>query len=162
MKHERRVVGHVSGWQEQMDTCVCGQPWPCTGQAGQGERVSEASPPRDHILSQIEIVADHVRCIDKALSVMPVGVNVTEAVQALQTWRAVLATLRSAERAEGCEWCSAPTHGTSVCPWKQMAVRCTKASRHRNRYGVEGNVLDCELCDAWVSVAPTSAQREGE
>jgi hypothetical protein len=29
MKHERRVVGHVSGWQEQMATCVCGQPWPC-------------------------------------------------------------------------------------------------------------------------------------
>lgn len=29
MKHERRVVGHVSGWQEQMNTCVCGKPWPC-------------------------------------------------------------------------------------------------------------------------------------
>jgi hypothetical protein len=28
-KHERRVVGHVSGWQEQMNTCVCGKPWPC-------------------------------------------------------------------------------------------------------------------------------------
>lgn len=27
--HERRVVGHASGWQEQMDTCVCGKPWPC-------------------------------------------------------------------------------------------------------------------------------------
>lgn len=27
--HERRVVGHASGWQEQMDTCVCGQQWPC-------------------------------------------------------------------------------------------------------------------------------------
>ena len=30
MKHERRVVGHVSGWQEQMHTCVCGNPWPCS------------------------------------------------------------------------------------------------------------------------------------
>lgn len=29
VKHERRVVGHVSGWKEQMDTCVCGKPWPC-------------------------------------------------------------------------------------------------------------------------------------
>lgn len=28
-KHERRAVGHVSGWQEQMDTCVCGKRWPC-------------------------------------------------------------------------------------------------------------------------------------
>jgi hypothetical protein len=28
-KHERRVVGHVSGWKEQMDTCVCGEEWPC-------------------------------------------------------------------------------------------------------------------------------------
>lgn len=28
-KHERRVVGHTSGWQEQLDTCVCGKPWPC-------------------------------------------------------------------------------------------------------------------------------------
>jgi hypothetical protein len=28
--HERRVVGHVSGWQEQMPTCVCGNPWPCS------------------------------------------------------------------------------------------------------------------------------------
>jgi hypothetical protein len=28
-RHERRVVGHASGWQEQMDTCVCGQQWPC-------------------------------------------------------------------------------------------------------------------------------------
>lgn len=27
--HERRVVGHVSGWKEQMRTCVCGKPWPC-------------------------------------------------------------------------------------------------------------------------------------
>lgn len=30
IRHERRVVGHASGWQEQMDTCVCGQPWPCS------------------------------------------------------------------------------------------------------------------------------------
>jgi hypothetical protein len=29
VRHERRVVGHVSGWQEQMDTCVCGLKWPC-------------------------------------------------------------------------------------------------------------------------------------
>lgn len=28
-EHKRRVVGHVSGWQEQMSTCVCGKPWPC-------------------------------------------------------------------------------------------------------------------------------------
>jgi len=28
-RHERRVVGHASGWKEQMDTCVCGQKWPC-------------------------------------------------------------------------------------------------------------------------------------
>jgi hypothetical protein len=28
-KHERRVVGHISGWKEQMATCVCGQTWPC-------------------------------------------------------------------------------------------------------------------------------------
>jgi hypothetical protein len=28
-KHERRVVGHVSGWKEQMNTCVCGRDWPC-------------------------------------------------------------------------------------------------------------------------------------
>jgi hypothetical protein len=28
-KHERRVVGYASGQQEQMDTCVCGKPWPC-------------------------------------------------------------------------------------------------------------------------------------
>lgn len=27
--HERRVVGHLSGWKEQMSTCVCGKPWPC-------------------------------------------------------------------------------------------------------------------------------------
>lgn len=32
---ERRVVGHASGWQDQMDTCVCGKPWPCT--AGSNE-----------------------------------------------------------------------------------------------------------------------------
>ena len=31
-KHERRVVGHASGWQEQMNTCVCGKPWPCNGE----------------------------------------------------------------------------------------------------------------------------------
>ncbi len=30
MKHERRVVGHASGWKEQMNTCVCGKPWPCS------------------------------------------------------------------------------------------------------------------------------------
>lgn len=29
MNHERRVVGHAGGWKEQMDTCVCGKPWPC-------------------------------------------------------------------------------------------------------------------------------------
>ena len=29
IKHERRVVGHASGWKEQMDSCVCGNPWPC-------------------------------------------------------------------------------------------------------------------------------------
>lgn len=28
-RHEQRVVGHVSGRQEHMPTCVCGQPWPC-------------------------------------------------------------------------------------------------------------------------------------
>jgi hypothetical protein len=28
--HVRRIVGHASGWQEQMDTCVCGKPWPCS------------------------------------------------------------------------------------------------------------------------------------
>lgn len=28
-KHERRIVGHASGWQEQMDTCICGKAWPC-------------------------------------------------------------------------------------------------------------------------------------
>lgn len=28
-KHERRVTGHVSGWQEQHNTCVCGEKWPC-------------------------------------------------------------------------------------------------------------------------------------
>lgn len=27
--HERRVVGHLSGYQEQMSTCICGKPWPC-------------------------------------------------------------------------------------------------------------------------------------
>lgn len=29
MKHERRVVQHVSGWREAMPTCVCGNAWPC-------------------------------------------------------------------------------------------------------------------------------------
>jgi hypothetical protein len=29
IKHDRRTVGHVSGWKEQMETCVCGQKWPC-------------------------------------------------------------------------------------------------------------------------------------
>lgn len=28
-RHERRVVGHASGWKEQMDTCACGRKWPC-------------------------------------------------------------------------------------------------------------------------------------
>lgn len=28
-KHERRVVGHASGWHEQMNTCICGKRWPC-------------------------------------------------------------------------------------------------------------------------------------
>lgn len=28
-KHERRVIGHASGWKEQMNTCVCGEKWPC-------------------------------------------------------------------------------------------------------------------------------------
>ncbi len=28
-KHARRVVGHVSGWKEQLDICLCGKPWPC-------------------------------------------------------------------------------------------------------------------------------------
>jgi hypothetical protein len=29
-RHERRVVGHASGWKEHMDECVCGQKqWPC-------------------------------------------------------------------------------------------------------------------------------------
>lgn len=23
------IVGHVSGYQERMPTCVCGEPWPC-------------------------------------------------------------------------------------------------------------------------------------
>jgi hypothetical protein len=36
--HERRVVGHVSGWQEQMDTCRCGAKWPCS------QAASEAKP----------------------------------------------------------------------------------------------------------------------
>ena len=30
-RHEQRIVGHVSGWQEHMPTCVCGKPWPCNG-----------------------------------------------------------------------------------------------------------------------------------
>ena len=29
VNHRRRVVGHASGWQEQMDTCICGNKWPC-------------------------------------------------------------------------------------------------------------------------------------
>ena len=29
MKHEQRVVQHVSGWCERMPTCVCGASWPC-------------------------------------------------------------------------------------------------------------------------------------
>lgn len=29
-RHEQRIVGHASGWKEQMDTCICGQPWPCS------------------------------------------------------------------------------------------------------------------------------------
>lgn len=30
LKHERRVVGHVSGTQEHMNECICGHvPWPC-------------------------------------------------------------------------------------------------------------------------------------
>lgn len=32
IKHEERVVGHVSGWQERMGTCICGhRSWPCPG-----------------------------------------------------------------------------------------------------------------------------------
>jgi hypothetical protein len=38
LTHERRVVGHVSGWQEQMDTCRCGAKWPCS------QAASEAKP----------------------------------------------------------------------------------------------------------------------
>lgn len=30
-RHERRIVGHASGWKEQMDTCICGARWPCSG-----------------------------------------------------------------------------------------------------------------------------------
>jgi hypothetical protein len=29
--HEQRIVGHASGRQERMPTCVCGKPWPCAG-----------------------------------------------------------------------------------------------------------------------------------
>lgn len=29
LKHERRIVQHASGWQEKMNTCVCGRKWPC-------------------------------------------------------------------------------------------------------------------------------------
>lgn len=54
MKHERRVVGHASGWQEQMDTCVCGKPWPCSGDAPLLTSnqlgwiaLSEREPPKD-------------------------------------------------------------------------------------------------------------------
>lgn len=36
-KHERRVVGHVSGRQEYMNTCVCGEPWPCGGDTSHDE-----------------------------------------------------------------------------------------------------------------------------
>jgi hypothetical protein len=34
MKHEQRIVGHVSGRQEYMDTCVCGAAWPCAAMSG--------------------------------------------------------------------------------------------------------------------------------
>lgn len=40
-RHERRVVGHASGWQEQMDTCVCGKPWPCASVASTTPRRGE-------------------------------------------------------------------------------------------------------------------------
>lgn len=29
MKHEKRIVGHASGWQEFTGECVCGKQWPC-------------------------------------------------------------------------------------------------------------------------------------
>lgn len=28
VKHEQRIVQHVSGWKEHLPTCVCGEPWP--------------------------------------------------------------------------------------------------------------------------------------
>lgn len=43
-KHERRVVGHVSGWQEQMNTCVCGKPWPCAELSSTETQVSRDRP----------------------------------------------------------------------------------------------------------------------
>src|SRR4051794_23626695 len=33
MKHEQRVVQHVSGTTEVFGQCVCGKPWPCPGAA---------------------------------------------------------------------------------------------------------------------------------
>lgn len=31
--HMLRLVGHVGGYQEQMDVCICGKPWPCAGES---------------------------------------------------------------------------------------------------------------------------------
>lgn len=50
----------------------------------------------------------------------------------------------------GCEWCSAPTHGTARCPWEANGIRCSAGSRHQSVYNEERARFDCSACGSWA------------
>lgn len=52
----------------------------------------------------------------------------------------------------GCDWCSAPTHGTATCPWKVMGIRCTTGARHNNAGTSDDDTEACTACGASVRV----------
>lgn len=67
LKHEKRIVGHVSGWQEFTGQCVCGKPWPCPEVQAplSSNQIADESPPPDPMQLMQSLADTGPSCIQK-------------------------------------------------------------------------------------------------
>jgi hypothetical protein len=97
MKHERRVVGHVSGWKEQMNTCVCGKVWPCIDSYSDEPERYAGTGLRSPIPPTSKDVAEPTVSEQRAVLNNPAG-----AVATIKRQQAEIVHLRSQVAAEYC------------------------------------------------------------
>lgn len=127
-KHERRVVGHASGWKEQMDTCVCGKPWPCSEVSKGGSKL-QAYVAKD-VLSEVRQAAHDLG------NDPPNGITTMRALTALQRAAGEIERLTNHDHpahatqseVEACSICS-PFETTAVDPFDHAAIMADPGNR---------------------------------